>query len=85
MSTNRIAGLFPAREEPAVDQRFEALTRKQMFEPGCRVRVCVGVMEGVEGTVLAYCAHSRLLIAVDIDCQDVTLEVDEQNLTPFQD
>jgi hypothetical protein len=42
-------------------------------------------MAGVEGKVLAYCGASRLVIAVDLSCQGVTLEIDEQMLTSLDD
>lgn len=82
MSTNRIAMLFPAHGELDL---FEASHAGNRFRSGCRVRVCSGTMAGVEGKVLAYCGASRLVIAVDLSCQGVTLEIDEQMLTSLDD
>ena len=82
MTTNRIATLFPADGEQAFDQEFEVLRpTKRSLWPGCRVRVHSGAMAGVEGTVLAYSFASRLVIALDVNCRGVTLEIDEQKLT----
>jgi hypothetical protein len=36
------------------------------------------VFEGVEGTIVSFRSSSRLLIAVDLDFQGVSLEIDER-------
>ncbi|HWB13175.1 MAG TPA: hypothetical protein VG826_28375 [Pirellulales bacterium] len=81
MSTNRIAALFSNDGGPAFGDLLEATATQQRFTPGCRVRVRSGVLAGAEGTVLAYCSDSRLIVAVDLSCPGVTLEIDEQKLT----
>jgi hypothetical protein len=84
MSINRIATLFPGGVygERILDDPFTpGRSDKQWFSVGNRVRVHAGALKGLEGTVLAYCAASRLIVAVDLDCQGVTLEIDQQMLT----
>lgn len=46
------------------------------FGLGDRVRVRRGILSGVEGMVIARCDDSRLVIAVDLIEQGVTIEID---------
>lgn len=65
--------------DEAGDHRPFAIV-EQRFAPGDRVRVCDGVFAGAEGTVLARCRESRLLISVELKQRGVSLEVDDASL-----
>lgn len=54
------------------------------FEPGERVRVGSGVFAGAEGVVLECRQSSRLLLAVDMQQQGITLEIDGSALDPTE-
>jgi transcription antitermination factor NusG len=51
---------------------------QQHVRRGGRVRVQRGVFEGVEGTIISYRSATRLLIAVELDCRGVSLEIDDR-------
>lgn len=90
MIVNRIArnlGLnsrAPFRSELEQVIRLIAVKRSMVVEkrpePGDRVRVCEGVFRDVEGTVLERGPQSRLVVAVHLLQQGVTLEIDEKSL-----
>ncbi|HWB11258.1 MAG TPA: hypothetical protein VG826_18660 [Pirellulales bacterium] len=46
------------------------------FVKGDRVRIFQGLFRGVEGTVVGYRGKGRLIIAVELMEQGVTIEVD---------
>jgi hypothetical protein len=65
---NRVAGWWHLRA---------AVSFKSRPNLGDRVRVCSGLFEGVEGTIIAHLGVCRVILAVDLDQAGVSLEVDE--------
>ena len=63
--------LFALNAPMSVDNRLQT---------GDHVRVCEGTFRDVEGTVLESAGDSRLVIAVHLLQQGVTLEIDEKSL-----
>jgi len=53
------------------------------FKSGDRVRVGSGVFAGAEGVVLECRQASRLLLAVDVQQQGITLEINGSALEPI--
>lgn len=60
------------------------LSPPRPFASGERVRVGSGVFAGAEGFVLEYRHSSRLLLAVDVQQQGITLEIDVSALDPTE-
>jgi transcription antitermination factor NusG len=93
MTTNRVAQVLPVREplELREDllqvfrliQTNAPLTVESRLKPGDRVRVKKGPFEGVEGTVVSRCRRSRIIVAVRLIQQGVSLEVDDFQLEPL--
>lgn len=59
------------------------LTPESRLQPGDRVRVCGGSLDGIEGTVIARRKKCRLLVAVRLLQQGVSVEVDDFMLEPI--
>ena len=58
------------------------LTVESRLTPGCRVRVRSGAMAGLEGTVIKRKGGCRLLVAVTMLQQGVSVDVDDYLLDP---
>lgn len=58
------------------ESRPKVIDRSSSPAVGERVRVCRGVLAGAEGTVIGVRAPARVLIAVDLVEQGVSIEVD---------
>jgi hypothetical protein len=87
ISSNRIASFLVAdarAERPlSIPWRLAHATRRRIL-PGSRVQVRSGVFSGVRGTVTSYSSVSRLTIDVELNCQGVSLEIDEQLVEPIR-
>ena len=59
------------------------LTVEQRLAPGNRVRIRHGAMAGLEGTVLVRRGKTRLIVAVTLLQQGVSVEVDDFSLEPI--
>ena len=80
MSINRIGSFLVSRGlgEAAVAALGEIdCLPTRSFDVGSRMRVKRGVFEGVEGQFVSYVRDTRLLISVDLNCQGVSIEIDE--------
>lgn len=84
---NELSTLFPVATAdlptaPSAPRRFWhgrlSLPRPMLssFVKGDRVRIFQGLFRGVEGTVVGYRGKGRLIIAVELMEQGVTIEVD---------
>jgi transcription antitermination factor NusG len=90
MIVNRIARTFRLNARSAFGRdstqvvRLATVNNPMVVEkrpgPGDQVRVREGVFRDVEGTVLERAHESRLVVAVHLVQQGVTLEIDEQSL-----
>jgi transcription antitermination factor NusG len=79
MSVNRIGGLLLSRglgNAVLTALPEVASLPRQTFPVGSRVRIKQGVFEGVQGRLISYGPASRLLIAVDLNCPGVSIEID---------
>lgn len=80
MSINRIGSLLVSRGlgDAVVTAlpEIECLPQRS-FDVGGRMRIKRGVFEGVEGRLVSYLQGSRIVIAVDLNCQGVSIEIDD--------
>ena len=93
MTTNRVAQALPVTDQQELRQDLSQifrliqakapLTIESRLKPGDRVRVKSGPFEGVEGTVVSRCRRSRIVVAVRLIQQGVSLEVDDFQLEPL--
>jgi transcription antitermination factor NusG len=93
LTTNRIATILPVRDESSfqsdlsnVARLIEAdapLTVERRLVPGQWVRIKAGSMAGMEGTVLRRQGKTRLVVAVQLLQQGVSVEVDDFLLEPL--
>lgn len=93
LTTNRIAQILCVSNEPElwtdlrrVWQLIQAkapLTVESRLAPGQRVRVLSGALAGVEGVVVSRRKKCRLLIAVHLLKQGVSVEIDDFLLEPI--
>ena len=87
LTTNRIAQLLPVKNADELTREllqisrlieFNApLTLESRLKPGDRVRVVRGSLEGVEGTVRSRRRKCRLVVAVNLIQQGVSVEIDD--------
>jgi len=90
LTTNRVAQVLPVLEQQELGwdlqqiyrliQLNAPLTVESRLKQGDRVRVRGGPFEGVEGNVVARCRKSRIIVAVRLIQQGVSLEVDDCQL-----
>jgi transcriptional antiterminator RfaH len=90
MTTNRVAQVLPVVEQRELRedllqisrliQAKAPLTMESRLKPGDRVRVKNGPFAGVEGTVVSRGRRSRIIVAVRLIQQGVSLEVDDFQL-----
>lgn len=90
MIVNRIARTLRLNARSALGVKSHQLVRpitvnnpmvvEKRPEPGDQVRVHKGAFRDVEGTVLERINELRLMVAVHLVQQGVTLEIDEQSL-----
>ena len=93
MTTNRISNFLPVpdgmefkRELQQIWQLIECkapLTVESRLQTGDRVRVKKGTLAGVEGTVVDRRGRCRLLVAVHLLQQGVSMEIDDYMLEPI--
>lgn len=93
MTTNRIASYLPVvddieftRDLRQIFQLVSAkapLTVESRLQTGDRVRVKKGTLAGVEGTVIDRRGRCRLLVAVHLLQQGVSMEIDDYMLEPI--
>ena len=93
MTTNRVAQALPVTDQQELRQDLSQifrliqakapLTIESRLKPGDRVRVKSGPFAGVEGTVAARSRRSRIIVAVRLIQQGVSLEVDDFQLEPL--
>lgn len=87
LTTNRIAQVLPVKNAEELTHEllqisrlieFKApLTLESRLKPGDRVRVVRGSLEGVEGTVRSRRRKCRLVVAVNLIQQGVSVEIDD--------
>ena len=90
LTTNRVAQVLPVLEQQELGRDLRQvyrliqlnapLTMESRLKQGDRVRVKGGPFEGVEGNVVARCRKSRIIVAVRLIQQGVSLEVDDCQL-----
>ncbi|MBN1912432.1 MAG: antitermination protein NusG [Pirellulales bacterium] len=93
MMTNRIAHVLLAENDSDLWRDLRQihqligtdapLTVERRLSPGQRVRVKSGAMEGIEGTVTARRGDCRLLVAVSLLQQGVSVAIDDYMLEPL--
>lgn len=93
MTTNRVAQTLPVLEQQelvedlrqirSLIERKAPLTTESRLKAGDRVRVKNGPFAGVEGTVVSRCRKTRIVIAVRLIQQGVSLEVEDCQLEPI--
>jgi transcription antitermination factor NusG len=64
-------------------ERNAPLTTESRLKPGDQVRVKSGPFAGVEGTVVSRCRRTRIVVAVRLIQQGVSLELDDCQLEPI--
>jgi transcriptional antiterminator RfaH len=90
LTTNRVAQVLPVSEQQELGwdlrqvfrliQLKAPLTMESRLKQGDRVRIKAGPFAGVEGNVVARCRKSRIIVAVRLIQQGVSLEVDDFQL-----
>jgi transcription antitermination factor NusG len=93
LTTNRVSRILgvpdPARLRADLEQvqrlieTGAPLTVEQRLAPGNHVRIRHGAMAGVEGTVLVRRGKTRLIVAVTLLQQGVSVELDDYTLEPI--
>lgn len=93
MATNRVAQALSVTEQQqlledlrqihSLIQRNAPLTTETRLQAGDRVRVKNGPFAGVEGTIVSRCRKSRIVVAVRLIQQGVSLEVEDCQLEPI--
>ncbi|HEX7380433.1 MAG TPA: antitermination protein NusG [Pirellulales bacterium] len=94
LTTNRIAGYLSVPNGDELTRQLFDLSRligagvpmtvEGRLKAGDRVRVKSGSLAGVEGTVLARCRKCRLIVAVNLLQQGVSVEIDDHLLEPIE-
>jgi transcriptional antiterminator RfaH len=94
LATNRISYVLPVedgqqlwRDLSQIHRLIRAnspLTIERRLAPGQRVRVKSGAMAGIEGTVTARRGTYRLLVAVQLLQQGVSVAIDDYMLEPLE-
>ena len=94
LTTNRISTILPVsdaeclvrdlRQIARLIQSNAPLTVEQRLTTGDRVRIKGGPLQGVEGTVLTRRGQTRLLVAVTMLQQGVSVEIDDFLLEPLR-
>lgn len=93
LPTNRIANVLPVHDAAELERDLQQislliennspLTVEGRLKAGDRVRVKKGALAGVEGTVIDRRGKCRLLVAVHLLQQGVSMEVDDFLLEPI--
>jgi transcription antitermination factor NusG len=94
LATNRVAYILPVedgeqlwRDLSQIHRLIKTnspLTIERRLAPGQRVRVKSGAMAGIEGTVTARRGTCRLLVAVNLLQQGVSVAIDDYMLEPLE-
>jgi transcriptional antiterminator RfaH len=93
MTTNRIAQIIRVANPAELSRQLFSLSRlvasgapltvESRLKAGDRVRVKSGALAGVEGTVVARRRKCRLIVAVNLIQQGVSVEIDDHLLEPI--
>ena len=93
LATNRVAQILPVPdgEQLAGDLKNvqhliladAPLTVERQLKPGRKVRVKAGALQGLEGTVITQRGKSKLVVAVQMLQQGVSMEIDNFLLEPL--
>ena len=93
LTTNRVSSILEVDDQQLllhdlqqISQLIDAdapLTIESRLSPGDRVRIRNGPMEGLEGTVVTRRGKTRLLVAVNMLQQGVSIEIDDYVLEPI--
>lgn len=93
LGTNRIVRVLPVCDPQQLQRELRALHQlissdmslrlEDRLSRGRRVRVCVGPLTGVEGTVLECRSGCRLVVSVDFLQRGASVQVDEFMLEPI--
>ncbi|HVA48498.1 MAG TPA: transcription termination/antitermination NusG family protein [Pirellulales bacterium] len=93
MTTNRIAQVMNVADPQELTRQLLSLSRlvaagapltvESRLKTGDRVRVKSGALAGVEGTVVARRRKCRLIVAVNLIQQGVSIEIDDHLLDPI--
>lgn len=93
MTTNRIAQIIRVADPLELSRQLLSLSRlvacgapltvESRLKSGDRVRVKSGALSGVEGTVVARRRKCRLIVAVSLLQQGVSIEIDDHLLEPI--
>lgn len=94
LTTNRISNILPVDDQQRLRgdllqiarliEMDAPLTLESQLDTGDPVRIRKGPMEGLEGTVLKRRGHTRLLVAVQMLQQGVSVEIDDFMLEPLR-
>lgn len=93
LTTNRVSRIIGVSDPSRLRAELEQINRlihsgapltvEQRLAPGNRVRIRHGAMVGLEGTVLVRRGQTRLIVAVTLLQQGVSVEVDDFSLEPI--
>ncbi len=93
LTTNRVSRILEVADPSHLRAELEQINRlihcgapltvEQRLAPGNRVRIKHGAMAGLEGTVLVRRGKTRLIVAVTLLQQGVSVEVDDFSLEPI--
>jgi transcription antitermination factor NusG len=93
LTTQRIAQIVPVIDQQRLHNDLcrlrgliatdAPLTIERKILPGRRVRICAGVMKGLEGTVLLRRGQTRLVVAVDFMQQGASVAIEDYLLEPL--
>ena len=93
LTTNRVANILPVTDSEGLTrdllqiwrliEQNAPLTVESRLRAGDRVRVRSGALAGVEGTVLDRRGKCRVLVAVRLIQQGVSMEIDDYLLEPI--
>jgi transcription antitermination factor NusG len=93
LTTNRVSRILEVADPSRLRGELEQINRlihsgapltvEQRLAPGNQVRIRHGAMAGLEGTVLVRRGKTRLIVAVTLLQQGVSVEVDDFSLEPI--
>jgi transcriptional antiterminator RfaH len=94
LTTNRVSTVLPVDDQLRLRDDLQQIARlieldapltiEKQLQSGDRVRIKKGPMEGLEGSILKRRGQSRLLVAVHMLQQGVSVEIDDFLLEPLR-
>jgi transcriptional antiterminator RfaH len=94
LTTNRISSIYAVENQDGLKRELSQIQRliaseaplrvERRLVPGQHVRVKVGLLKGLEGTVICRRQLTRLLVAVNFLQQGASIEVDDCLLEPVR-